>query len=132
MTLSIFLKRTWIFISKLLLFLTILLICIFCYNSFTIRPKNFEKENLNRFFGHLVYLHDDRDIIELQNFTIKTITQGDNGLDHNPININEVLDKKVALCYEKSLILQKVMIMNNIRFRPVYLFHIESKKMLLP
>lgn len=128
MILRISIRRMLIYTSKVFILFLILLILIIYYNNFSLNPTDLEKNKLKSVLGNKIYLNNDKDIINLQNFIVKTVIHGDSRLEHNPININKVLDNKIGLCYEKSLILQKVMIINNIKIRPVYLYHLESKE----
>jgi hypothetical protein len=94
-------------------------------NREMVRPKKHEILAMEKFYSKLMVIKKKEDIITLQNYTIRNIKHSDNGIGE--INIQKVIKSKKGLCFHRSLLLQKVMIMNGISVRPVYLYSMERK-----
>jgi hypothetical protein len=86
-----------------------------------ISPTANEVYCLQTAFGSLS-IQSKEDVISLQNRVINTIYHGIRDNMKYPLDINSVILGKRGLCYDRSLILQKIMLLNGIRIRPVYIF----------
>lgn len=90
------------------------------YNRYQIKPTKNEIIELKRFYKSKINIKNTEDIICLQNYTINAIYHKPNGIDER--NIIKILKDKNGFCFDRSLILQKVMIYNGIEIRPVFLY----------
>lgn len=84
-------------------------------------PTKTEANELNLFYKSLIKIKNTNDIIALQNYTIDHISH-DSSSGSGEINIIQILKTKKGLCFHRSLILQKVMLLNGLRIRPVFLY----------
>lgn len=98
----------------------------FIFNKYQVKPTEQETIELKRFYKSAINIKNTENIIYLQNYTINTIPQKSNGIDK--INIIKILKDKYGLCYDRSLILQKVMLLNGIEIRPVFLYSTPLQK----
>jgi hypothetical protein len=113
--------KKWIKIFGVVcLFLVVFFFFSFFFNKYQVKPTEKETIELNRFYKVAINIKTTEDIINLQNYTINNISHKFNGI--NEINILKILKTKKGLCYDRSLILQKVMLINNIEIRPVFLY----------
>ena len=92
----------------------------FIFNKYQVEPTEQETIELKRFYKSAINIKTTEDIIYLQNYTLSTITHKPNGI--NQLNIDKILKDKQGLCFDRSLILQKVMLLNGIEIRPVFLY----------
>lgn len=92
----------------------------FILNKYQVKPTEQETIELKRFYKSAINIKNKEDIIYLQNYTISTISHKLNGIDE--INILKTLKDKKGYCFNRSLILQKVMLFNGIEIRPVFLY----------
>lgn len=92
----------------------------FIFNKYQVKPTEQETIELKRFYKSAINIKNTEDIIYLQNYTLSTISHKSNGIDE--INIIKVLKDKKGFCFNRSMILQKVMLLNGIEIRPVLLF----------
>ncbi len=111
-------------VSYLILSLFVLIIVILNFNKNQIKPNNKEITELNKEFGNLI-LKDSIDFIRIQNNVVNVIKHGLVSTDQ--INIINNLHLKRGQCFERSIILQKILILNNIKIRPVYIFFRSGK-----
>lgn len=96
------------------------------FNRCKIKPTKNEIIELKRFYKSTIKIKNTEDIIVLQNYTIDNISHNSNGIDE--IDIIKILKTKKGLCFHRSLIMQKVMSLNNIEIRPIFLFSNPSEK----
>jgi len=94
--------------------------CLFIYNGLQVKPSEIEIVELKKFYKSLVLIKNQDDIIALQNYTINKISHNSNGIDK--IDIIQILKTKKGLCFHRSYIMQKVMLLNGIEVRPVFLY----------
>jgi hypothetical protein len=94
--------------------------CLFIYNGLQVKPSEIETVELKKFYKSLVLIKNQDDIIALQNYTINKISHNSNGIDK--IDIIQILKTNKGLCFHRSLIMQKVMLLNGIEVRPVFLY----------
>jgi len=102
------------------LFFVLLLFCIIYYNKSKIIPSKNEITVLNSFYKSLIQIKNSKDVIALQNFTIDHIAHEPNGIGE--IDIINVIKTKKGFCFHRSLLLQKVLLINAIPVRPVFLY----------
>ena len=102
-----------------LIFITFLAFS-FIFNRYKIKPTEKEIVELKKFYKSIIHISSKKDILVLQNFTIDKIKHESIGIDE--IDISKILKVKKGLCFNRSMILQKVLIYNGIDLRPVYLY----------
>jgi hypothetical protein len=90
------------------------------YNRNKVMPNKAEAIQLRLFYKSLLEIKNIKDIVILQNYTINHIAHHPNGVDE--INIIQILKTKKGFCFHRSLVLQKALLMNGIRIRPVFLY----------
>jgi hypothetical protein len=112
-------------VCYLFLSLFALIIGILYFNENQIKPNNKEIIELNKVFGNLI-LNDSLDFIRIQNKVVDEIKHELVSIDQ--INIVNNLRLKRGQCFERSIILQKILILNKIKIRPVYIFFSSGKK----
>jgi hypothetical protein len=100
--------------------LIVFLVFSFLYNKYQVKPTEKEIVELNKFYKSLIDVNDQKDILVLQNHTINNIMHEPNGI--NEINIIKTLQSKKGLCFNRSMVMQKALIYNNINVRPVFLY----------
>ena len=111
-------KKTLIFS----LLLIILLITINFYNYFRIKPSVSEIKNINNLISNSI-ITDTNDIKIIQNLIIDSIKHFSNN-NGREINIDSIIVNKEGSCFDRSLLLQKILIMNKFNIRPIYLYKI--------
>ena len=89
------------------------------YNYNQLKPNSLEITELNKCFGSII-INDSIDFIRIQNIVINLIKHG--VVSTNQINILNNLHTKRGQCFERSIILQKILIFNNIKVRPIYIY----------
>jgi hypothetical protein len=109
-------KPTLILVFLLLTFL----VFSFLFNKYQIKPAENEIIELKNFYKSKINIKNTDNIILLQNYTIDNISHNSNGI--NEIDIINILKTKKGLCFHRSLIMQKVMLLNGIKIRPIFLF----------
>lgn len=62
------------------------------------------------------------DIVFIQNYLINNTRNGANSSYKSAIEISALLNEKVGSCFDRSLLLQKILLYNKIQIRPVYIF----------
>lgn len=97
-----------------------LLHTISLYNIYKITPTNSEIKLITRIIGNIKII-DEADIIRINNTIVDSIESVENL--HFPIDIRYNIYSKKGLCYDRSLILQKIFIRNKIPLRPIYLYY---------
>ena len=103
----------------LLLFISSITSIIVISNKLEIYPNKTEIIILNNFFNYKKINNED-DIIWIQNKVVNEIKHRDIGA--NKIEIEKIINLKSGQCFDRSLLLQKYFILNNIKVRPIYLF----------
>jgi hypothetical protein len=98
----------------------ILIVGTIKYNRYKIKPNSQEILLLKRSFGN-IEINSIEDIFRINSLVIKEVEHGFNGIF--PISIVKVLNDKKGLCYDRSMVLQKIFIYNNIPIRPVFLYY---------
>jgi hypothetical protein len=101
----------------LIIFITILFLHLF--NLYLIYPTENEVKKLESKFGNLKF----KNINNLYNIQHKVIDSIKHGSIENSNNIiTNNLKSNNGLCYDRSLILQKILLYNSIKIRPIFLF----------
>jgi len=111
-----------IFLRKLSYFLLIVYCttyCIMLYNYNKITPSEKEVKCLTYSFKNIL-VKDSIEIIHLQNQIINEICHSK--ITNGRINIINNLKYNRGECYDRSMILQKLCIINNIKIRPIYAY----------
>lgn len=97
------------------------------YNISQIKPTEHEISILKQNFGDIV-IKSEVDIVNLQNKSFDLIAYDGRGLNHyQEIVIDSLFKWKRALCFHRSLLLQKIFLYNNINVTPVYLYFDKQK-----
>lgn len=112
-------KRKIIYTALFVLFPFFLAIIIAKYNYSKIEPSPKEIQALKDSFGDIKVKSYD-DILRISTLVISEIKH-----DFNPtfpIDITKIIQENKGFCYDRSLILQKIFIYNNIPIRPVFLY----------
>ena len=107
--------------SVFLLLLTGALIRI--YNQKKMIPTKHEEQILRSFYGDLFEIRDSTDILSAQKFTIENIIHKRIQDEKSPIIIDSIIDKRAGFCYDRSMLLQKLLLANGFELRPVYLYY---------
>ena len=98
------------------------------YNMSKIQPTHDEIEVLFKSFGDIEIRNFD-DIIRINKTIISEIKHEFN--PSFPINVSKIVAENKGYCYDRSLILQKIFIYNNIPVRPVFLYYNSSEVSIL-
>lgn len=104
------------------LLFTIILISINYYNYFRINPTVSEIKNINKLISNKI-IHDTNDLKYIQHLIIDSIAHISNN-NGREINIDSVIVNKQGFCFDRSLLLQKILIMNNFKIKPLYLYEV--------
>ena len=104
------------------LLFTIILISINYYNYFRINPTVSEIKNINKLISNKI-IHDTNDLKYIQHIIIDSIAHISNN-NGREINIDSVIVNKQGFCFDRSLLLQKILIMNNFKIKPLYLYEV--------
>jgi hypothetical protein len=113
-------KKTFIILSAVFISAFLFFLVSFMYNRNRIKPNKAEITELQSFYKSLIEIKTTKDIINLQNYTIDNIVHHSNGVGE--IDIIKILKTKKGLCFHRSMILQKAMLINGIQIRPVFLY----------
>ena len=100
----------------------IILISINYYNYFRIKPNISEIKNINKLISNKI-IHDTSDFKNIQHLIIDSIAHLSNN-NGREINIDSVIVNKQGFCFDRSLLLQKILIMNNFKIKPIYLYEV--------
>ena len=109
---------------KIIIFLAfsplLILLMVAKYNMLKIEPSPEEIEVLKDSFGGIKVESFD-DILRISTLVISEIKHDFN--PSFPINVTNIIQDNKGFCYDRSLILQKIFIYNNIPIRPVFLYY---------
>lgn len=98
-------------------------ILIFNYNFNKIYPTSSEIVEISNFLKPRSYkISRHEDILSLQNFIVRNIKNGANSSYKSEIDISTLITEKKGACFDRSLFLQKILLLNNIKIRPIYLY----------
>lgn len=88
---------------------------------------------LNRFYGARIKISSKNDIEFLINHTIENIKHGVSPTSEGEaLDAVKIIESRTGSCYDRSLILKKVMLLNDIQITPVFLYYSLSNSRLLP
>lgn len=107
-------------IVKFSLFLFLVSCFLIMFNRIQIKPTKSELNIIKNTLGN-INIANSSDIIKVQNLVMQEI--GIEFLGKDEIDVEKVFIKKKGLCYDRSLILQKIFINSNIPVRPVFLYY---------
>jgi hypothetical protein len=85
----------------------ILIVATIKYNRYKIKPNSQEISLLKRAFGN-IEINSIDDIFRINSLVINKVEHGFN--ETFPISIEKVLNDKKGLCYDRSMVLQKIFI----------------------
>jgi hypothetical protein len=120
------------FLSKLRIavFLFVVSIIIFFsvafFNQNQVYPNKSEINAIKKVFPSSIRIKTFSDVIKIQNLVIDSIRHY--VCTDSPVNIVIDLRFRRGLCYNRSLLLQKIMLMNGFKVRPLYLFFSKKRK----
>lgn len=103
---------------------SILLKVVVSYNVSELKPSIFEIKRIERKFGNII-LSDKKDIFKLQNNVLKNIKHKSLNISKS-LNVDYIINCSSGYCFDRSYLLQKILIYNKIPIRPVYLFYFEN------
>lgn len=93
------------------------------YNLFQLSPTKSELKTIKYHFGD-ISINDEEDIIRIQNKSFELMKFDGQGLSHHQeIRVDSLFKWKRALCFHRSLLLQKIFLYNHIDVIPVFLFY---------
>jgi hypothetical protein len=64
----------------------------------------------------------------IQNYVVNNLENGANSSFKKAINIASLLNEKIGSCFDRSLLMQKIFLLNDIKVRPVYIFFSPYRK----
>ncbi len=106
--------------------LLILIAAIDFYNQYEVYPNADERKAILSMFPRANNIRTKEEIILIQNQVIDSIPHAEASM--YPLNIIEDLKKRKGLCYNRSLLLQKILLMNGFQVRPIYLYFSGNKE----
>lgn len=116
-------KKWSLFILSIPIVLFLLYKIIAAYNYSKLQPSDYEISLMIQKFGD-ISINSEEDLIRIQNksFDFVDVKQGRVN-PYAPFNIDTLFLNKKGLCFDRSILLQKIMIYNNLEVIPVYLFY---------
>lgn len=107
---------------KLLILLTTPFICLFGvikWNLSQIEPSTHEIEVLKTNLGN-IQIQNAPDLLKIQNKLVANIKQEQ--ISDQYISLDSIFKYKKGFCYDRSMVLQKICLYNNLEVRPVFLY----------
>jgi len=96
----------------------LLFICLsFLFNQNAVSPDDEDVVLLKSFFGSHFVIRELEDIIEAQNLALKKIPHGVRRWEVDTLSL-----ELIGACYERSFLLQKLLLANGFKVRPIYIF----------
>ena len=114
--------------------LVALFICLsFLFNQNAVNPDDEDVVLLKSFFGPRFVIRELEDILKAQNLAMKKIPHGESGIPEwdflekktlsiDTLSLELIVDKTFGACYERSFLLQKLLLENGLKVRPIYIF----------
>ena len=103
--------------------LVALLICLsFLFNQNAVSPDDEDVVLLKSFFGSQFVIRELEDILEAQNLAMKKIPHGERRWELDALSLELIVDQTLGACYERSFLLQKLLLANGFKVRPIYIF----------
>ena len=95
---------------------------LFLFNQNAVSPSDEDVVLLKSFFGAQFVIRDLEDILEAQNLAMKKIPHGERRWELDVLSLELIVDQTLGACYERSLLLQKLLLANGFKVRPIYIF----------
>ena len=89
------------------------------FNKAQVVPKSIEIEAFKRCFGN-IEIKSENDIYRVSSLVVSQIRH--EMCINYPLDVKIVAEKKMGLCYDRSLILQKIFLYNKIPIKPVFVY----------
>ena len=103
--------------------LVALLICLsFLFNQNAVSPDDEDVVLLKSFFGSQFVIRELEDILEAQNLALKKIPHGVRIWELDALSLELIVDQTLGSCYERSFLLQKLMLANGLKIKPTFIF----------
>ena len=103
--------------------LVALLICLsFLFNQNAVSPDDEDVVLLKSFFGSQFVIRELEDILEAQNLALKKIPHGVRIWELDALSLELIVDQTLGSCFERSFLLQKLLLANGFKVRPIYIF----------
>ena len=103
--------------------LALFFICLsFLFNQSAISPDDEDVVLLKSFFGSQFVIHELENILEAQNLAMKKIPHGERRWELDALSLELIVDQTLGACYERSFLLQKLLLANGLKVRPTYIF----------
>ncbi len=106
-------------VSATLIFLFILFFSIIEWNRKEVEPNKKEIELLIKNFSD-ISIRNENDFFRISKLVFNSIKHKQNTV--TPLNLGHILRCKYGLCYDRSLVLQKIFVFNKIPIRPVFIY----------
>ena len=94
----------------------------FQVNHNAISPDDEDVVVLKNFFGSQFVIRELEDIIEAQNLALKKIPHGARRWEIEGLSLELIVGQTWGTCYERSFLLQKLLLANGLKVRPTYIF----------
>ena len=104
------------------LLVTLFIFLSFQFNHNAISPDDEDVVLLKSFFGSQFVIRELEDIIEAQNLALKKIPHGQRIWELDALSLELIVDQTLGVCYERSFLLQKLLLANGLKVRPTYIF----------
>jgi hypothetical protein len=92
------------------------------YNYSKLQPSEYEISLMIQKFGD-ISINSEEDLVRIQNKSFEFIEVKPGKVNpYSEFNIDSLFLNKKGLCYDRSILLQKVMMYNKLEVTPVYLF----------
>ena len=106
---------------------------LFLFNQNAVSPSDEDVVLLKSFFGSQFVIRDLEDILEAQNLAMKKIPHGKVGVPEwemltkqdiviDTLSLETIIGQTWGTCYERSFLLQKLMLANGFKVKPIYIF----------
>jgi len=87
------------------------------------QPSDQEILLLKEYFGEQYAISNQEDVIKAQNMLIERLPQDFSRAPfREPLILQSIVKMDVAICSERSLLLQKLFLANNLKVRPVFVY----------
>ena len=104
---------------------------LFLFNQNAVSPSDEDVVLLKSFFGSQFVIRDLEDILEAQNLAMKKIPHGERRWELDALSLELIVDQTLSSCYERSFLLQKLLLANGFKVRPIYIFFGKSNTHLI-
>ena len=104
------------------LLVTLFIFLSFQFNHNAISPDDEDVVLLKSFFGSQFIIRELEDILEAQNLALKKIPHEQRIWELDALSLEFIVDQTIGSCYEMSFLLQKLLLANGLKVRPIYIF----------